>query len=93
MSEFKKIEIDFSVNVDFKIKEGFLSEELMDAYEKHFYNISNDSDYDHLETREDKHLANIAWYLMRGETDFIEGYGEVSNFIESEKVTLMEVEK
>lgn len=93
MSGLKKVEIDFSVNVDFKIKEGFLCEELMDAYEEYFHDISNDSDFDHLETREDKHLANIAWYLMRGETDFIEGYGKVSNFIESEKVTLIEVEK
>ncbi|WP_419767268.1 hypothetical protein [Arcobacter sp.] len=89
----KKVDLKIEVNIEFQIKEGFLSEELMDAYEEHFHEVSNDLDFDRFETREEKHEANIGWYLIRGETDFIEGYGKVDDFIEKSNITLTDAEK
>lgn len=74
-------------DVDFQIKDGFLTKELMDEYERYFYKLSEDGDS--IEKRTERHLGNIAWYLMRGEDSFIEGYGKVSDFIENFNVSDM----
>lgn len=80
----KTVFIECSVNLE--IDETKLTKELMDSYERYITDINEDPDFDKFETQLEKHIANISWYILRGEDDFIEGYGKVSTFIKKQTV-------
>lgn len=88
-----KVDINVTFNTEIEFIDGILTKEVMDNYDEYFHDVSNDSDFDNFETQEQKHQANICQYLARGETNFIEGYGDMRYFISKTNIEIYNIDK
>lgn len=82
----KTVFIECSVSSD--VDESRLTKEVMDDYEKHIRDLNKDSRFNMFSTQLEKHIANITWYILRGEEDYIEGYGYLSHLITKQSIQL-----
>ena len=87
-----KVLISVMDSMDIEFIEGALTKEVMDNYERYFFDISDDSDFNEFNSQEDKHKANICQCLARGERNFIEGYGSVDNILKRHHVSIYGIE-
>lgn len=78
-----RADIDFTVYTSILFDKSKLTKELMDNYEKYFYNLNEDSMFDRFDTQIEKHMANIAKYVALGIIEHIEGYGDIKQIIKS----------
>jgi hypothetical protein len=67
--------------ISIEIDKNVITEEVMNNYERYFYRVGSDSDFDEFDTQFEKHSAYIARCILRGEANFIEGYGKVKDFV------------
>lgn len=72
--------------VDIEVDESRLTKELMDNYERYITDINEDSDFNEFHTQLEKHIANITWHILRGDDDFIEGYGYLSHLLTKQSI-------
>lgn len=76
-------DIDFTVYVSVTIDKSKLTKELMDNYEKYFYDLNEDPMFDRFNTQIEKHMANIAKYIAMGNLECIEGYGNIKEIVKA----------
>lgn len=88
-----KMDINVTINVEVEVKNNFLTDELMNNYERYFSDISKSSDFSRFKTREEKHIANICQFLAQGEISFIEGYGKVNEILASYCTNIHDIEE
>lgn len=80
----KTVFIECSVSIE--VDESRLTKEIMDNYERYITDINQDSDFDRFPTQLEKHIANITWHILRGDEDYVEGYGYLSHLITKQSV-------
>ncbi len=79
-----KMDLRGDVYVDIESDESVLTKEVMDNYEKHFYNLSEESDFNKFETQLEKHTAHIArWYAKNEWIEELEGYGNLNKIVKN----------
>lgn len=82
----KTVFIECSVSVE--VDESRLTKELMDDYEKCIRDLSKDPKFAIFQTQLEKHIANITWHILRGDEDYVEGYGYLSHLVTKQSVQL-----
>lgn len=80
----KTVFIECSVSIE--VDESRLTKEIMDGYERHISNLNEDSDFNRFPTQIEKHIANITWHILRGDDDYVEGYGYLSHLLIKQSV-------
>ena len=76
-----KASIEFETFIDVTINKDMLTDELMDDFERYFFDLNDDSSYDKFTTRIEKHIAHIMKYVAMGNVNHLEGYGDISKIV------------
>lgn len=64
----------------------------MDEYERDFFDLEKDLSFLYIHTQKERHLANIARYVLRGHSGFVEGYGEISKLVDVVGLSITDIE-
>jgi len=83
-----KMDLEMTIYVDIEVNTEILTKVVMDNYEKYFYDVSKDADYNEFETQLEKHTAYIAKTIANNEhIKDIEGYGDLKYLVKSVDVS------